>query len=194
MCTYDVRVCWAPGHTGIDGNEAADRLADEGAKKDCDPDSPPTVSGIRSIFRGLRATARLSWWEKHRKQLSPWYQSWELDYKIQSLPELDLPRTTLQRLLAIRTSHGDFAWYHQQYGHQDAILNCTCGRPKDPEHLVRCRKASTPARFSLWPQKPAHPPTDQKEARSYLSRLMAKPTDFAGLLKVTEFYSKICVS
>ena len=32
MQTHDVKIRWAPGHTGIEGNEAADRLADLGAR------------------------------------------------------------------------------------------------------------------------------------------------------------------
>jgi hypothetical protein len=43
--------------------------------------------------------------------------------------------------------------------------------------------------FSLWPRKP---PSDSLEGVKYLSQLIAKPTDFAKFLAVTEFYSKIC--
>ena len=48
MQTHDVKIRWAPGHTGIEGNEAADRLADLGAQQDWDTGlaSEPTVSGI----------------------------------------------------------------------------------------------------------------------------------------------------
>ncbi|RAL64559.1 hypothetical protein DID88_001595 [Monilinia fructigena] len=53
MQVYNIRIKWSPGHTGIEGNEAADRLADTGAHTpDCDPGpaSLPTISGIGSIF------------------------------------------------------------------------------------------------------------------------------------------------
>ena len=193
MQTHDVRVRWAPGHTGIEGNEAADKLADLGAmKEDWDTGlaSEPTVSGIRSIFRALRRDAQCSWWAKCSTKLSTWYKKWGLDYRVKPLPELDLPRLTLHHLLALRSSHGDFSWYHRKFAHDDAKLTCSCGQPKTPEHLLRCRKTRTAFRF--WPQRPHSIPSTEKECIDYLSRLMSKPPDFAKLLKVTEFYSTIC--
>ncbi|RAL63683.1 hypothetical protein DID88_003726 [Monilinia fructigena] len=58
MQVYNIRIKWSPGHTEIEGNEAADRLADTGAHTpDCDPGpaSLPTISGIGSIFCDLRS-------------------------------------------------------------------------------------------------------------------------------------------
>jgi hypothetical protein len=185
-----VRIRWAPGHTGIEGNEAADKLADQGALQDWDADSKPTVSGIKSIFRDLRRQAQSSWWAKCHTKLSTQYKKWGLDYRVRPLPELDLKRSTLHRLLAIRTAHGDFCWYHQKFAHGDAKLTCSCGHLKDPEHLVRCRKVART--FSRWPQPPYAPPSDRREGLEYLQRLMAAPADFAKFLEVTEFYSRIC--
>ena len=193
MQTHDVRVQWAPGHTGIEGNEAADKLADLGAmKEDWDTGlvSKPTVSGIRSIFRNLRRDAQCSWWTKCSTKLSVWYKKWGLDYQVKSLPELELPRATLHCLLAIRSSHGDFHWYHTKFQHTDANLFCSCGFCKTPVHLVCCRKTKTAFRY--WPQRPFAPPTCLVEGFAYLTCLLAKPTDFAKLLGVTDFYSKIC--
>ena len=109
---------------------------------------------------------------------------------MKSLPELDLPRATLHRLLAIRSSHGDFHWYHTKFQHADANLLCSCGLRKAPEHLVCCRKTKTA--FKYWPQRPPAPPTSLAEGFAYLTCLLAKLTDFAKLLGVTEFYSRIC--
>jgi hypothetical protein len=56
METHDVRIRWAPGHTGIKGNEAADELANLGAIEllwDDGLASEPMASGIGLIFRKL---------------------------------------------------------------------------------------------------------------------------------------------
>jgi ribonuclease HI len=193
MRTHNVNIRWAPGHTGIEGNEAADALADLGARQQWDAGlaSEPTVSGIRSIFRRLRREAQCNWWAQCSTKLSKWYKKWGLEYRVRSLAELELTRPILHRLLALRTSHGDFAWYHTKFKHDDAKLTCSCGRVKAPEHIVHCRK--TVQLFHSWPQKPrCGPPSSPLEGIKYLSSLMAKPTDFAKLLTVTEFYSKIC--
>jgi len=154
MQCFDIRIRWAPGYTGIEGNEAADELANLGALKeewDSGPASEPIVSGIRSIFRKQRREAQCSWWARHSTKLSAWYKKWGLDYTVKPLPELDLPRAILHRLLAIRTTHRDFSWYHTKYSHIDAKLTCSCGQPKTPEHLICCRKSKTPTLFKLWP-------------------------------------------
>jgi ribonuclease HI len=192
MQTHDLRVKWAPGHTGIEGNEAADKLADLGATQQCDTGlaSKPTVSGIRSISRTLRREAQRSWWAKCCTKLSPQYKKWDLEYRVKPLPELELPRSTLHHLLAIRSTHGDFSWYHRRFNHEDAKLTCSCGRFKSPEHLVRCRKSIQ--KFAQWPRKPHSPPSMPTEVFSYLSSIVGNPTDFASFLAVTEFYSKIC--
>ncbi|RAL63684.1 hypothetical protein DID88_003727 [Monilinia fructigena] len=74
-----------PGHTGIEGNEAADRLADTGAHTpDCDPGSVslPIISGIGFIFCDLRSGAQQFWWIKRKAKLSAHYLKWDLTYRV----------------------------------------------------------------------------------------------------------------
>ncbi|RAL61075.1 hypothetical protein DID88_010416 [Monilinia fructigena] len=85
MQVYNIRIKWSPGHTEIEGNEAADRLADTGAHTpDCDPGpaSLPTISGIGSIFCDLRSGAQQSWWIKRKAKLSAHYLKWDLTYRV----------------------------------------------------------------------------------------------------------------
>ena len=46
-----VEVRWVPGHQGIQGNEAADRLAKEGAELPPPRGNPPTISWIKQEAR-----------------------------------------------------------------------------------------------------------------------------------------------
>lgn len=153
MQVFDIRICWSPRHTRIEGNEAANRLADLRTAALCDLGmaSEPTVSGIRSVFYDLRKEAQLSWWAQSSTKLSNGYKKWNLEYRVTPLPELDLPRATLHRFLSIRSSHGDFSWYHTKFAHEDAKLLCSCGHKKTPEHIVHCRKTTTASQFRKWP-------------------------------------------
>ncbi|RAL64782.1 hypothetical protein DID88_001379 [Monilinia fructigena] len=195
MQVYNIRIKWSPGHTEIEGNEAADRLADTGAHTpDCDPGpaSLPTISGIGSIFRDLRSGAQQSWWIKRKAKLSAHYLKWDLTYRVGLPPELDLPRNQLHRLLAIRSAHGDFAWYHNKFRHANALTECSCGAAKAPMHLVHCPRSHK--RFKDWPSRPPIPPTSNAEGLRYLTHLLSNPMDFAKFLDVTGCYTHLPVS
>ena len=190
--THDVRVKWCPGHCNITGNELADKLAKTGARrKDVDKDCTPTAYGVKSLARKITCELRKTWWSRASLDLSERYRSWDLTYHIRCPKELDvLTRPALHRYLAIRTGHGDFAWYHRRFGHREANLKCSCGRNKDPEHLVRCGK--TLATFGRWPCRPIRQPRSEKEARLYLETLMSNPLAFQEFLGTTGFYNSIC--
>ncbi|RAL66425.1 hypothetical protein DID88_006116 [Monilinia fructigena] len=128
---HAVNIRWSPGHQGIIGNEAADELADAGAKSGIvDPGltTQPTISGIGSIARGLARNATSDWWYKNKSTLSGGYRQWQLDYALKEPIELHLPRPTLHRLLALRSRHGDFEAYHRRFKHEDAETHCPCER------------------------------------------------------------------
>ena len=189
---HDVRVKWCPGHCDIPGNELADQLAKEGTKlHEPDQDCTPTLYGIKSIGRKHMAAKRESWWEGAKLRLSRRYNDWNLGYKIRSPEELHvLSRPELHRYLAIRTGHGDFAWYHVKFKHDDAQLDCSCGRPKDPLHLARCTKLRE--RYLLWPEPRPKRRPNGRQASKYLHKMMAKPTLFRDFLQATDFYGAIC--
>ncbi|RAL61328.1 hypothetical protein DID88_009464 [Monilinia fructigena] len=126
---YKVGIKWSPGHMGIEGNEAADELANTGANEgrtDDDRSAEPTISGIGTTAKALADIATSDWWSQCHPGLSASYRRWKLGYSVTEPPELRLPRTVLHRLLATRTAHGDFAQYHRRFGHTEAELTCLC--------------------------------------------------------------------
>lgn len=154
------------------------------------PAALSSYSGIRSVAKKLVKETARTWWDRQTARLSARYRSWNGRYALKEPEELSLPRPILHRLLAIRTGHGDFAWYHRKFRHENAELNCSCGSPKTPEHLVLCRKVRKT--FHRWPYKPPWPPDTLAEGRSYLETLITFPGAFNDFLEVTGFYSRIC--
>jgi hypothetical protein len=193
METHDVSIEWTPGHTGIERNEAADRLANLETSHPSHPTGKtpmPTLSGIKSIARQLLQGNQQIWWSAKKRKLSKWYNSWNLEYKPCSGPaELDLPRTTLARLLSIRSMHGEFAWCHRKFNHDNANLACSCGHDKTPEHLVLCRK--TQGAFRRWPLRPPTPPSSQSDGLAYTAVLIKDPEAFEAFISLTQYYTKV---
>ncbi|KAI1687481.1 Exo-endo-phos-2 multi-domain protein [Pyrenophora tritici-repentis] len=192
MEAYNVKTRWAPGHMKIVGNELADQLADNEAK---DPHQPygmaasPTRSGIRTVGRRLLEHTRDTWWKDKSSRLSAWYTQWQLPYDTRRTPAaLWLPRRILAKVLMIRSTHGDFEWYHRKFNHEDTS-KCLCGRPKTPEHLVFCKRATT--HFKKWPLRPIVPPRTRQEGLAYLAQLIDQPQEFETFVKVTNsFYNE----
>jgi hypothetical protein len=186
METHDVSIKWAPGHLGIEGNEAADGLASLEAQHPSPPTGKaamPTLSGIKLIARKTLRHTQQTWWSEKKNKLSRWYKSWDLDYAPRSSPrELDLLRAALARLLSIRSRHVDFAWYHQKYNHKDANLTCPCRQDKTPEHLALCRK--TRGTFSRWPLRPPTPLSSRVDGLAYTEALMGAPEAFEAFIQL----------
>jgi ribonuclease HI len=64
METHDVSIKWAPGHSDIEGNEAADKLANLEASQPSPPTGKaavPTLSGTKSIARQLLLSTQQMW-------------------------------------------------------------------------------------------------------------------------------------
>ncbi|RDI76579.1 putative membrane protein [Venturia inaequalis] len=112
MQIHNICFRWSPGYTGTEGNETADRMADLMASQlphDEGPASQPTISGISSISRSMRDEARDAWWLTNSTKMSRACKQWGTSYRLHPIPEPTLTRPTLHRLLAIRTTHGDFS-------------------------------------------------------------------------------------
>ena len=180
----------------IEGNEEADTQAKLGASDDFTGESGPTSAGIRSIGRKLLQLAAHDAWSKAQCRLSAHYrQNGGVFSASSKCPEsLKINRTALGKLLALKTTHGDFTWYHKKYKHDDYQPNCSCGRTKTPQHLVHCVKSRRLFNDWPWPKWMRRRPTTDRPAtrNTYFSLLLRDASLFAQFLEVTDFYRKIC--
>ena len=123
---------------GIEGNEAADREAGEGAKG-TDLNLPPTLAAVRAAAQKALRNAFPEWWRANEPAS---YRRLKLGIPAGRPRELNLARAMLHRLLAERSGHGDFESYHERFGHEPGPP-CRCGQPKAVDHFAVCQKALT---------------------------------------------------
>ncbi|ODM18340.1 hypothetical protein SI65_06211 [Aspergillus cristatus] len=173
-----VHVHWIPGHAGIAGNEQADEQAKKGARSTPQTNTPPTR------YAWAHRTLREEFWRRFQafwaENAPQQYQ--DLSIGLDKRPhELSLPRATLGRLLAARSGHGDFAQYHERFGHEDAKLECSCGRPKTPHHFYYCQKG----------HKASPQPWGSRQVDEIL-RSKSGTRDLHEWLQRSHFYRTIC--
>ncbi|CCE27268.1 uncharacterized protein CPUR_00740 [Claviceps purpurea 20.1] len=176
----NVRVRWAPGHTGVQGNEEADEMAKRGAARTEVSTNPPTLAWVERRAREITAGVYDQWAVDNLPSL---YQMSGLEVTLGAPSELSVPRPSLRHLIAARTGHGDFDLYHERLDHDDAFLLCTCGRRKHQLHIFYCRNIPPTLRLHLGPDAGA------AIARAIGPRGYKK---FIELVEQTSFFETIC--
>ncbi|KJZ68708.1 hypothetical protein HIM_11899 [Hirsutella minnesotensis 3608] len=176
----DTHVRWVPGHADIPGNDRADELAKAGATL---PDPTMDITTLAYLRRKAKADAASrfeAWWQA---EMPDSYRALKLTTTTKCPKELvGVPRERLHHLLAARSRHGDFAQYHERFNYQDALLNCSCGRRKAPDHIFSCRKTDPVRRVKLIPSA----------GQAINSAIGPKYETFLKLVEETNFFEKIC--
>ena len=120
------------------GNEEADKAAKEGAAL---PLPANTVCTLASLKRIARTNARIAASQLWSTTAPANYNELLVRYST-NIDELCLNRAVLERILTARSQHSNFAAYHERFNHDNATLNCSCGRPKSPLHFYFCKKST----------------------------------------------------
>ena len=129
--------------------------------------------------KALPRTAFKAWWQDYIPDL---YQPYQLKVTAICPDELQLPRKQLQYLLAARSGYRDFTAYHERFAHDDAQLNCSCGRRKSPDHPFYCRKVDRRHRIKL-----GHFP------KKTINRVIGQDfVEFDTMIESAHFFQEIC--
>jgi ribonuclease HI len=197
---WKVDVKWSPGHMGIEGNERADKMANLGLK-DLQTERGMTLARVR---RGACKASREqynTWWLANRparyasllgvseedmpqQRGSRHEKNVLLEAEFKCPESLKLPRQSLARWLMTRSAHGPYKAYHDLRHHADAPRDCSCGRPRTPEHIAHCAKMRR--KISIWSD---HPNWTKEE---WFDSMVEDYELFTKVDLASGFYTRIC--
>ncbi|KAI1005706.1 hypothetical protein K3495_g2518 [Podosphaera aphanis] len=135
----NAHVRWVPGDSRISGNEESEAAARAALQELPPRPAQPgyiNLAYLRRLMQQYWQNLIDCWWSTVYPAR---YKDLGLQLRRRKPQELNLPRLLLQRLIAARSGHGDFAEYHRRFHHENAVLDCACGLEKSPTHFVRYR-------------------------------------------------------
>lgn len=137
----------------------------------------PTVAWVKRHLRSKNKQEFQEWWEAQRE---PRYRKVD-SFSVVKPCLVSFKRATLHRLLAARSGHGDFASYHERFGHTDSNNHCSCGERKTPQHVFFCRRLRGHRLL------PRHAPR-----AVYIQYLGEESEEWASFVEDSGFFTSIC--
>ena len=127
--TSQITLLWIPSHCGIEGNEAADRLANEGAKM-CQDDVPVTHQIVKAKIKAR------SWEVTHERARNT--------YKDRRKPKVDVekkwPRSVRSLFARLRTGHAmELRAYRHRLDEEVDPMCEICGEEEETIEHVLCK-------------------------------------------------------
>lgn len=134
-----IYVRWVPGHSEITGDKKADKEA-RAALGQLSPKFSTSEKIILAYLRRLMHRERRElidkWWsEACQKQ----YKQLDFQMHRKKPPEHLLSHHLLQKLIAARIGHGNFADYYRRFHHEGTILECAYGKETNKTNFIRFR-------------------------------------------------------
>ena len=143
----NVTVIWVPGHTGIQGNEEADLLANTGSAHEfCGPEPalPIAKSVVKKSIRDWVTESKELYWRniKYAKHTKAFIIEINLNFDI---PLLSFERSLISNFLAVVTGHGSFKVHLQKLKLAEETDCPKCGQDSDTafHFLTTCQYYNT---------------------------------------------------
>lgn len=175
---------WVPGHTEIQGNEAADALAKAATYKR--PISNQTSYAMLGLqIKQMETQEWRDKLEKHDaknpKSVNNYSYRKEFPWKVRGrmIVPIGTPRSTASAFYQLKLGHGSFRSYLYMRDHVDDPLCFMCGEKETPQHLLLACKWHSQARQELKEKL--------DESRPTISRLLGTST---GALATLEYLQK----
>ena len=135
---WRIDIVWTPGHSDVEGNDVADRLAKEAAMEAKELEVETSVVTVQDIKKHARDSIKIKW--QQRWDIAEFGRDFYLCKPfLKSKIRLDIPNTRhYKQILQLRTGYSLLNDYRHKLGQCDSGL-CECGQMETVQHyLLEC--------------------------------------------------------